>query len=327
MDLSIVVPVYCSADCLEALVSSIDGAMAAVGKSYEVILVNDNSPDDSWKVISALCTRHQNIIGLDLRKNFGQDSAILTGFRFARGAYIAVMDDDLQHDPADLPRLLQALRDKEADVVYASFLVKRQKLWKNVGSWFTDLFARWVVGKPRGVYMSPYKVLRREIVDLIRDYEGPEPYIDGLIFQATSRVTQIPAHHNVRFSGQGNFTFAKSVATWGRLAFSFSVAPLRVVTALGVLLALIGLLLTVLVVAYRLFFPARFSIYEAGWTSLMVALLVIGGAQMFFIGILGEYVGRTFLATSRKPQTAIASSINAPSDTSIRYVETSTAEQ
>ena len=327
MDLSIVIPVYGSAECLEPLISSIVSTMQPLGTRYEVILVNDNSPDSSWDVISALCRSDPRIIGLDLRKNFGQDTAILTGFRFARGALVAVMDDDLQHDPADLPRLMRALQEKRADVVYATFPVKRHKLWKNIGSRFNDLFAQWVVGKPKGLYMSPYKILRRDIVELIRFYEGPEPYIDGLIFQVTSRVAQIRANHNVRFAGRSNFTFAKSVATWARLAFSFSVSPLRIVTALGFFLASIGLILTALVAAYRIFYPSRFNIYEAGWTSLMVALLLIGGAQMFFLGILGEYVGRTYLAASRKPQTAIAKTINAGEATPTGDSQKSIAEQ
>src|SRR5215470_14314966 len=164
--LSIVVPVYGSEDCLEALIAAIDGEMGSTGLSYEVVLVNDGSPDRSWQVIEAICDSNLNIIGVDLRRNFGQDNAILTGLGLAEGRYIAIMDDDLQHHPRYLPMLVAEI-DKGADVVYADFSAKRQSLWKNLGSWFNGKVAEWVIDKPKDIYMSPYKIIRREVAGLI----------------------------------------------------------------------------------------------------------------------------------------------------------------
>src|SRR5262252_6037517 len=126
--LSIVIPVYRSADCLEALNAAISEALVPLGVRYEVVLVNDCSPDESWTVIEELCRRHANVVGVDLRRNFGQDNAILTGVRLARGQYIAVMDDDLQHDPRDIPSLISGL-EAGFDVVYAQFRKKRPKIF------------------------------------------------------------------------------------------------------------------------------------------------------------------------------------------------------
>jgi polyisoprenyl-phosphate glycosyltransferase len=311
-ELSIVVPVYRSEECLKPLVLAIEQALAHEGRLFEIILVNDCSPDGSWNRIKELSQTHANVIGVDLRKNFGQDSAILTGIGLARGKYVAVMDDDLQHDPDDLPRLVKALKDGNEDVVYANFSSnKRQALWKNLGSAFNDRFARWVIGKPAGIYLSPYKVIRGDVAKAICLYEGRQAYVDGLLFQVTSRIAQIPAEHHERIHGTGNYTFWKSVRVWSHLAFSFSTAPLRLVTALGLTSACAGVLLAMLVVAYRLLHPQDFPIYAAGWASLLVAILVIGGVQMFFFGVLGEYVGRTYLTASRSPQTSIATIIGA----------------
>ncbi len=276
--LSIVVPVYRSEGCLEALADAIAAALGPIGWEYELVLVNDNSPDRSWMVIESLCRDHPNVVGVDLRRNFGQDNAILTGLRFARGRSIAIMDDDLQHDPRDLPALV-AKAEEGADLVYADFRVKRQKLWKNLGSWFNGKVAEWLIGKPRRVYLSPYKVIRKEVADLIRRYEGPYPYIDGLLFQVTSRIAQVPATHHDRFAGTSGYTLWRSIAVWARLATSFSVRPLRLVTWCGFGLASFGALLAVWVVFYRLLFPEDFPPGAAGWASLMVALLVIGGAR------------------------------------------------
>lgn len=317
-DLSVVIPVYRSEDCLEPVVAAIAEALTPTGRDYEVVLVNDFSPDNSWAVIESICARNANVIGVDLRRNFGQDNAIITGLRLARGRYAAVMDDDLQHHPADLPLLLAKV-EEGFDVVYAEFRAKRQKRWKNLGSWFNGKFAEWVINKPRDVYLSPYKIIRGEVAAMICGYDGPDPYIDGLLFQVTARITQIPVDHHPRYAGRSTYTFWKSLRVWARLAVSFSAKPLRLVTWFGLLFAVFGLMVAVAVVVYRLRWPEDFSKETAGWASLMVALLVISGIQLIFFGVLGEYTGRTFLNVNRKPQSAIREVLN--STTSDQTIE------
>ena len=312
-DLSIVIPVYRSEDCLEPLVGAIAEALDPIRRSYEVVLVNDYSPDNSWSVIQAICRRTRNVIGVDLRRNFGQDNALITGLRLARGKYVAIMDDDLQHHPNDLPALLDKI-EEGADAVYADFRVKRQKWWKNLGSWFNGKVAELVVNKPKDIYLSPYKIIRREVVEEICKYEGPDPYIDGLLFQVTSRITHVPADHHPRYAGTSTYTFWKSLRVLGRLAFSFSARPMRLVSWFGFVFAMLGLLLAVVVVLYRLLFPHSFPENATGWSSLMVALLVLSGVQMFCFGIVGEYTGRTFLRVNDKPQTAIREVLNQNSE-------------
>jgi undecaprenyl-phosphate 4-deoxy-4-formamido-L-arabinose transferase len=310
-ELSIVVPAYRSADCLEALVAATAAALGPTERTYEMILVNDGSPDRTWAVIADLCCANPEVVGVDLRRNFGQDNAILTGLRFARGQAIAIMDDDLQHHPDDLPALLAKL-EEGADVVYADFRVKRQAGWKNLGSWFNGKVAEWVLDKPRGVYLSPYKVIRREVAELICRYDGPDPYVDGLLFQVTSRFAQVSIEHHGRHSGRSNYNLWRSIAVWARLATGFSVRPLRLVTWCGLGLGLLGGLLAVVVILYRLLFPTQFVAAVAGWASLMVAQLVIGGVQMVFLGVLGEYAGRMHTAVAgKKPQATIRAVLNA----------------
>ena len=313
IDLSIVVPVYRSEDCLEALVSAIAASLDPIGRDYEVLLVNDGSPDGSWAVIEAICRTNPNVVGVDFRRNFGQDNAIITGLRLARGKYVAIMDDDLQHHPRDLPALLNKI-EEGADVVYAHFIEKKQKRWKNLGSWFNGRVAEWVINKPKDVYLSPYKIIRSEVVKMICNYEGPDPYIDGLLFQITSRVDQIPVEHHPRHAGASTYTFWKSLRVWARLAFSFSARPMRLVSWCGFGFAAMGLMLAILVVLYRLLYPQDFSANAVGWASLMVALLVLSGIQMLFFGILGEYTGRTFLRVNNKPQAAIREVLNRASE-------------
>jgi glycosyltransferase involved in cell wall biosynthesis len=313
-ELSIVVPVYRSAACLRPLLDAIDEALAAWGRSYEVVLVNDGSPDESWAVIETLCRERAHVVGVDLRRNFGQDNAILAGMRLVRGRWVAIMDDDLQHDPRHLPDMVAEL-ERGTDIVYAAFTRQRQRAWKRLGSWFNGKVAQWVIDKPPHIYLSPYKAIRREVADLAARYEGPEPYLDGLLLQVTSRLAQITVDHRPRYQGRSNFTFRRSLGVWARLAFSFSVRPLRLVTWFGCTLAALGGLLAVGFALERVYYPEHFSAGGFGWASLMVAQLVIGGVQMVFFGILGEYAGRTFLRVNRAPQATIRQVLNrAPGD-------------
>ena len=309
-ELSIVIPVYRSADCLETLIDVIDESMRPTGKQYEVILVNDFSPDESWSVIKSVCERRNNVVGVDLRRNFGQDNAIMVGLRLARGRYIAIMDDDLQHHPKYLPALIAKIEETEADVVYADYREKKQKLWKRIGSDIHGKIAEWVIYKPKEIYLSPYKLIRKEVADLMCSYRGPKPHIDGLLLQFTFRLTQIPVKHHTRYSGKSTYSFWRSVAVASRLAFSFSVRPVRLVSWIGVILAFLASIFIVIVVGYRLLFPEMFTPYAAGWASLMTTILLVAGIQMIFLGILGEYAGRAHLNLNNQPQTSVRQVLN-----------------
>src|SRR5215813_13232448 len=297
MQLSIVVPVYRSATCLPELARRVRYEVGAHFDGYELILVNDGSPDESWEVIVQLAREYDFVTGVNLRRNVGQDNAIMAGLNVAAGEVVVIMDDDLQHDPGDIRRLYDRLQDG-FDVVYAHFGRKRQALWKNIGSWFNDRFAIVVLGKPKEIYMSPYKALRREVVDEIIKYGGPYPYVDGLIFTVTSNITEVPATHYPRFAGKGNYNLVKSIGVWLKLATGFSVIPLRMVTFLGGIISVFSFLLAFYFVLETVLLKQA----PSGWPSVIVAILFIGGVQLIGIGAVGEYIGRIFITQNQRPQ-------------------------
>jgi undecaprenyl-phosphate 4-deoxy-4-formamido-L-arabinose transferase len=298
MQISVVVPVYRSSDCLAELVQRLQRELSRSGQTFEVILVDDASPDESWKTIVALAEQHDFLTGVRLRRNTGQDNAIMAGLRAARGDAVVIMDDDLQHDPADVPGLCDALHTGNWDVVYAKFPTKQQALWKNAGSWLNDRLAVAVLGKPKDLYMSPFKAIRHEVVEEIVKYEGPFSYVDGLILTVTSTIGQILVTHHRRFAGRSNYNLARSIRVWLKLATSFSVVPLRVATLTGGFISVVAFLL-------GLFFLLQSLIQRRapeGWPSLAVTVLFLGGIQLVGLGAVGEYIGRIYIAQNKRPQ-------------------------
>jgi polyisoprenyl-phosphate glycosyltransferase len=298
--ISVIIPVYNSADCLSELIKRLVDVLDKEKKEYEIVLINDYSKDNSWKKITQCCKENNRVLAINFRKNFGQDNAIMAGLKYSSGKSVIIMDDDLQHDPKDIPSLLEKL-NKGSDVVYANFISKKQSLIKNFGSWFNGIIANIIINKPKEIYLSPFKAINRSIVKEILNYDGPYPYIDGLIFRATRNINQISIKHHKRYSGKGNYGLMKSIGVWLKLATNFSVLPLRISTTLGFLCSGVGFVLGLVFIIQRLLDYNA----PAGWASTIVIVLFIGGIQLITLGLIGEYVGRLFLHHSDAPQFTI----------------------
>lgn len=294
-ELSIVIPVFNSEENLTELRRRLDEALA--GMEHEVILVNDGSSDQSWERICALAREFPRTVGINLRKNFGQDNAIMAGLNQARGNYLVIMDDDLQHSPSDIPVLHEKCR-QGYDVCYANFARKKQAWWKNLGSWANGKAAELLLDKPPHIYLSPFQVITRAVAEEVVRYSGPFPYVQGLILNVTRNLAQVETTHHRRYRGRGNFTLLRSLGVFLKLATSFSVIPLRFATMTGFVAAAIGFLLAL----YYLFEYFWLAHTVEGWTTLVLVNLILGGLILFTIGLIGEYIGRIYLNIIKKPQ-------------------------
>lgn len=309
-ELSIIIPVYRSAAILPRLAEALETTLAPLyGDRFEVILANDCSPDDSWRVLCDLATTRPWWKVVNLRKNAGQHNAILAGMRMSRGRYVVTMDDDLQHSPSDIPVLLAALAAGH-DVCYAKFHAKRHALWKRLGSHFNDMVANRLLNKPKGLYLSPFKAMVGGVRDEIVKFSGPHVYVDGLILSVTSHITTITIDHHVRMDGQSGYSLRKSISLWLKMATSFSLLPLRIASLTGIVFATFGFLLALGFVIQR--FTA--NAMPVGWSSLIVSALILGGIQLMALGIIGEYVGRVLLHVNGRPQASIESTRNITAD-------------
>lgn len=297
--LSIVVPVYCSALILPQLVEQIHVEMRKEGLdgNFELLLINDDSPDNSWQVIRSLATTHSFIKGISLRRNFGQHNAVMAGLNHVSGNFVVLMDDDLQHPPHAIGDMVRALSEG-FDVCYTNYLNRQHAAWKKLGSRFNDWVATHLLGKPKGLYLSSFKGLRKEIVREVIRYDGPYAYVDGLILDVTRSITTIDIEHQDRHEGEGNYNLRRSISLWLKMATSFSVLPLRLATYAGFALAGLSLVMIVFIVAQKFLHPD----FPRGWASLIATILLIGGIQTLCIGMIGEYLGRTYLKLNHKPQ-------------------------
>jgi len=303
LDLSIVIPVYRSEAILPVLVETIYDEMqkANLEGKFELLLVNDCSPDNSWSVICSLADKFSFVEGISLRRNFGQHNATMAGLNNTIGKVVVVMDDDLQHPPSAIAEMVEALSNGY-DVCYTHYLNRQHALWKKVGSRINNWVAKRLLNKPRDIYLSSFKALRREVVDEVVKYDGPYAYVDGLILDVTHSITSIKIEHQLRLTGEGNYNLHRSLSLWLKMATSFSVLPLRIASYVGFSLATLSLVMIGAVLIQKILHPE----IAAGWASLMATVLLIGGVQTLCIGMIGEYLGRTYLKMNGKPQFVIS---------------------
>jgi undecaprenyl-phosphate 4-deoxy-4-formamido-L-arabinose transferase len=300
--LSIVVPVYRGAATIGRLVDALSDLLPA--GALEVVLVNDGSPDNSADVCRDLLTTARiPLTYIEHARNYGEHNAVMTGLRHVRGDFVITMDDDLQNPPEDVVKLYDHARNGGWDVVYTQYAVKQHAGWRNLGSRFANAVADRLLDKPKGLYLSSFRCMSALVVQAVTRFSGPYPYIDGLIMQVTQRIDSIEVRHIPRMEGRSNYTLIRLVRLWLNLATSFSLAPLRLAIFAGLGMALLGAIGAVATISEALFVHRT----PSGWASSMTVLLLVSGIQSMILGVLGEYVGRTFLSANGKPQGTVRS--------------------
>lgn len=316
--LSIVVPVYRGSATVGLLVEALSALRPEGG--LEVVLVNDGSPDNSGQVCQALIpTATIPIVYVEHTRNFGEHNAVMTGLRHARGRYIITMDDDLQNPPEEVVKLYDHARLGGWDVVYTRYAKKEHAGWRNLGSRFANQVADWLLDKPKGLYLSSFRCMAAPIVQAVALYRGPYPYVDGLLLQVTQRIDSIEVRHLPRAEGRSNYNLRRLVLLWLNLATSFSLAPLRMAILAGLVMAMLGTAGAVATIMEALLSAST----PSGWASTMTVILLVSGVQSMILGVLGEYVGRTFLSANGKPQgivRCVVQTQSAPADLAARQI-------
>ena len=301
--ISFVIPCYKSEGSVGLVIDEIESVMAQKPEfDYQIIAVNDSSPDGVYDVLTAIADRDERVCAIDLAKNVGRHNALMCGCRFADGDYVVFCDDD-QQCPLDrlwdlIDPLLRDTRDGGYDVAIARYPKKTQAGWKNFGSKVNDIVATWLLNKDPELKFSNFSAMKDFVKDEVIRYSNPYPYLSGLMLSSTGRVCNVDMEERERTIGTGNYSFRKSFSLWVNSFTSFSVKPLRIATFLGFLLAVIGAVAAVVVIVRKLLIPT----VALGYSSTMAALLFIGGMIMLILGLIGEYVGRIYLSLNNLPQ-------------------------
>jgi undecaprenyl-phosphate 4-deoxy-4-formamido-L-arabinose transferase len=299
--LSIVIPVYNAEKTIYRLVKEL---IAVLNHQYrlEIVLVNDNSRDNSEKVCLSLFEKYKKIVKFySLSKNVGEHSAVMAGLNKISGDYVVIMDDDFQNPISEVIKLVDTALENDFDVVYSYYEKKRHSLYRNLGSWFNDKAANLMLGKPRDLYLSSFKVLDRFLANEIIKYQLPFPYIDGLILQITDKIGTVKVEHHTRQEGRSGYTLRKLILLWLNMFTNFSILPLRVAVILGFIFASLGLALGIYMTIEKILNPDL----PVGFATIIVSISVFAGVQLIALGMLGEYIGRIFLSINKKPQYTI----------------------
>jgi undecaprenyl-phosphate 4-deoxy-4-formamido-L-arabinose transferase len=297
LGLSIVIPVYNSGRTLEQLHARLTASLVPLRQSYEIVLVDDGSRDDSWAGLEALrAIDPEHVVAVQLMRNYGQHNALMCGLETARGAYIITMDDDLQNPPEEIPKMLAHIQQKSLDLVYGCPDNRKHAGWRNLGSAIVWHFYRTVFRNP--ITPTPFRVMRHQLAKSVLFYDLNFTYLDGLLAWCTSRIGTVEVEHHARAEGRSNYSISKLLVLALNLYTNFSLLPLQIVSGMGLLTAFSGFLLG----AYYLLQYLISSILVPGYASTIIAILILGGAQLLALGVIGEYLGRLHLNVNRKPQ-------------------------
>lgn len=305
MKISFVIPCYRSEHTIEGVVSELKSVVAQRPEvDYEIIMVSDHSPDKVYDVIARVSHADpMHLKGIQLARNFGQPSALMAGFSRVSGDVVFCLDDDGQAPVDAVFTVIDKLVNEKFDVVYGEYPHKHHSLFRNLGSDVNHLMAVWLIGKPKSIRTTSFLAVRRFVVEEMKRYTGPFPYIGGIIFRTTKNIGAVVVNHRDRVDGESGYTIAKLVGLMMNGFTAFSVKPLRLASLAGSICAVLGMSFGLWTVIAKFIFGKSIA---AGYSSLMSAILFVGGMIMLILGLIGEYVGRIYICLNNSPQYVIS---------------------
>lgn len=302
---SIVIPCYNSEESIGKIVNQLKKEFLKNNEfTYEIILVNDNSPDNTFDAIRELCL-DDKIKGINFSKNFGQHSALMAGLKNTTGDLIVCMDDDCQTPPNQIFKLINSI-DENVDVVYAKYPDKKHNSFRNIGTYLNNWMLVKLIDKEKDLFISSYFVAKRFVIDYVVTYDNPYPYLPGLVLKSTFNIINVDIDHQERSYGESGYNLNKLLSLWINGFTSFSIKPLRVAIYIGAIIGICSFILGIYIIINHFIHPYTVD----GWASLITVILFSTGLIIFTLGAIGEYIGRIFLSLNKMPQYVIKDQIN-----------------
>ena len=306
MLISICIPCYKSENNLESVVAEIKDEFAKHPEhDYQIVLTNDGSPDNTFEVIKKLCAEDEKIVGINLSKNQGQPCARLAAANHATGDALVFMDDDGQHPPEAVFRMIDKINEGY-DIVYAQFPQTTHKFTKRMTSKMYNKVMRATGTKPKDVTTSSFCAWSKTVMNAIKEYKSPFPSAGAYLQCVTDKFANVPVKHRSRLSGESGYTFKRMIYQSMNTLTNFSIIPLRVASVLGSITALLGFIFGIVTIVRKIMNPSM----VAGYASTIAIMLFLGGMIMLILGLIGEYIGRIYMTLSNKPQYVVSEVIN-----------------
>ena len=305
--ISFIIPCYGSENTIKQVINEIEEVVKKKEKyDYEIVAVNDCSPDNVWEVLKAIAESNKKVKIINLAKNRNRPGALFAGMTNCTGDYVVLMDDDGQCPMNNLWDLLKPVEEGH-DVSIAKYPTYKQKKFKSLGTIINRKMTEIIMDKPKGLSFTNFSVLKRYIVDEILKYKNPYPYMTGLLLRTTQDIVNVEMEERNRISGSTNFTFKKMLNLWINGFTAFSIKPLRISTVTGFITAAIGFLYGVYIIIHKIFIHSEIV---PGYSSLMAVMLFLGGMIMIMLGMIGEYLGRIYISINNSPQFVIKETKN-----------------
>jgi dolichol-phosphate mannosyltransferase/undecaprenyl-phosphate 4-deoxy-4-formamido-L-arabinose transferase len=297
---SVVIPVYNSTESVAELCERLVHVFEdTVKETFEIVLVDDSSPNpDTWKTLESIHEKDNRVKIIQLMKNFGQQSALLCGFTYTKGEYVITMDDDLQHPPEEI---LKLIAEKEHDVVMAQFKQRQHAFLKVGSSKIKQWFDYKILGRPKGLHLSSFRVINRSVISHILQIKTAFPFVGTMIFMITNDVKGVEVRHDARTRGTSGYTFWRMLMLFWSLLINNSTLLLNITGIFGLIISFASFITTLFLITKKIVY----SIPIVGWTSLMVVVFFLGGISLFSIGIIGQYLIRIIHETQSRPSYAI----------------------
>jgi glycosyltransferase involved in cell wall biosynthesis len=305
VEISVVSPVYCCADCLRALCARIGETLSALGKDYEIILVDDASPDDAWPILRELCATDPRIKAIALSRNFGQHYAIAAGIEHATGSWVVVLDCDLQDRPEEISRLYSKAQEG-FDVVFAERETRQDGWFKRTSSRLFIALLNYLSGADYDYRTANFGIYSRSVIDAVRSMGDRSRFFPVMVRWTGFRKASIPVQHDARGNGGSSYTLRKLLRLALDIMLSYSDKPLRLVATLGIIVSLIALVMT----GFSLYRYLHGDVTVAGYTSLIASMWLLAGVILFCMGIIGLYVGRVFENVKARPIFIVRDQLN-----------------
>lgn len=306
--LSFVIPCYRSENTIKYVVSEIDEVVSKrAGYDYEIIAVNDCSPDNVGVVLQKMSEENTRVKVITFAKNFGKHAAVLAGYKYVTGRYVVTMDDDGQDAIQDLWKLIDLLENDDCDIATSTYAKKKETPIKWVGHMFYVWLSETFLGLDRNKRLDNFFAAKYFVCKEVLHYEKPYPFIEGLLLGVTDRVIKVPMNHRNRADEKtSGFTLRKSISLFMNAVTTFSIRPLRIANFIGVVFAVFGFLYGVILIIRKLMNPLMLL----GYSSMMAVMLFSSGIIMVLLGIIGEYLGRIYICINNSPQYVIRDTIN-----------------